>query len=376
MGHAELGPGAGGELRLLLRGELRGALRREPLEPHLAPGAVALDLGRVRPGAAGRLGHVLLLLGGVGRLAPDALAALSHRLERGPVLARDLGRREPLRLEELAALLDDLEVRGAGSPLALGEGFRRRRRLPGARGREDEGGGDGDGPAHRNLRSVEEQAFYHGRPDRPGPSAPPPGRRRRQRRGSRARLTVPGWGGRSDRVTQAERLARREQLRADIAKRELDLEQMRAEESRLLEGCEHLYADGRGAATGGRVKICSNLRPPPEGPRREAVGLTPTARAFGREPERETFSFEETPGDRDRVLTSAVSVITAARTAFSVRRLPGPSPSPSPGPGPGPGPAVQVQVADPHRRSALPAARPRSPSAVSLVTAARTGALL
>ena len=51
-------------------------------------------------------------------------------------------------------------------------------------------------------------------------------------------------------MTQAERLARREQLRADIAKRELELEQMRAEESRLLEGCEHLYADGR-------VKICS-----------------------------------------------------------------------------------------------------------------------
>ena len=58
-------------------------------------------------------------------------------------------------------------------------------------------------------------------------------------------------------MTQEERLSRREQLRADIAKRELELEQMRAEESRLLEGCEHVYSDGRGAATGGRVKICS-----------------------------------------------------------------------------------------------------------------------
>jgi hypothetical protein len=58
-------------------------------------------------------------------------------------------------------------------------------------------------------------------------------------------------------VTQAERLARREQLRADIAKQEVELEQLRAEESRLLETCEHVYADGRGAATGGRVKICA-----------------------------------------------------------------------------------------------------------------------
>jgi hypothetical protein len=58
-------------------------------------------------------------------------------------------------------------------------------------------------------------------------------------------------------VTQAERLARRAELRADIAKREVELEQLRSEEARLLESCEHVYADGRGAATGGRVKICS-----------------------------------------------------------------------------------------------------------------------
>ncbi len=58
-------------------------------------------------------------------------------------------------------------------------------------------------------------------------------------------------------MTQAERLARRAELRADIAKREVELEELRSEESRLLDGCEHLYADGRGASTGGRVRICS-----------------------------------------------------------------------------------------------------------------------
>lgn len=58
-------------------------------------------------------------------------------------------------------------------------------------------------------------------------------------------------------MTQAERLARRDELRVDIAKREVELERLRAEESRLLEGCEHVYTDGRNAATGGRVKICS-----------------------------------------------------------------------------------------------------------------------
>jgi hypothetical protein len=58
-------------------------------------------------------------------------------------------------------------------------------------------------------------------------------------------------------VTQAERLSRRAELRAEIAKRELELERLRLEEVRLLEGCEHSYADGRGASTGARVKICS-----------------------------------------------------------------------------------------------------------------------
>ncbi len=58
-------------------------------------------------------------------------------------------------------------------------------------------------------------------------------------------------------MDQAERLARREELRAEIAKHEAALAALRAEEARLLDGCEHHYADGRSAATGGRVKICA-----------------------------------------------------------------------------------------------------------------------
>ena len=58
-------------------------------------------------------------------------------------------------------------------------------------------------------------------------------------------------------MTQAERLARREQLRADITKLEVDLAALRTEEARLLENCEHHYTDGRSATTGGRVRICA-----------------------------------------------------------------------------------------------------------------------
>lgn len=58
-------------------------------------------------------------------------------------------------------------------------------------------------------------------------------------------------------MTQSERLNRREELRADITKLEGSLAALREEESRLLEGCEHAYADGRNASTGGRVRICS-----------------------------------------------------------------------------------------------------------------------
>ncbi len=58
-------------------------------------------------------------------------------------------------------------------------------------------------------------------------------------------------------MTQAERLARRAELRADIDKVKGELEALLEEETRLLEGCEHAYADGRSAATGGRIRICA-----------------------------------------------------------------------------------------------------------------------
>ena len=58
-------------------------------------------------------------------------------------------------------------------------------------------------------------------------------------------------------MTQTERLARRQALRAEIDKQERHLADLRAEEARLLVDCEHEYADGRHATAGGRVKICS-----------------------------------------------------------------------------------------------------------------------
>ncbi len=58
-------------------------------------------------------------------------------------------------------------------------------------------------------------------------------------------------------MTQEERLARRAALRAQIAKVEEELDALRSEEAQLLDGCEHAYADGRGAAAGGRVRICA-----------------------------------------------------------------------------------------------------------------------
>lgn len=58
-------------------------------------------------------------------------------------------------------------------------------------------------------------------------------------------------------MTQAERIARRETLRAEIARREKDLASLREEEAKVLRDCEHTYPDGRLAATGGQVKICA-----------------------------------------------------------------------------------------------------------------------
>ena len=58
-------------------------------------------------------------------------------------------------------------------------------------------------------------------------------------------------------TTQAERLARRAELREEIDKRRAELQELLAEEARVLDACEHVYADGRSASTGGRVKICA-----------------------------------------------------------------------------------------------------------------------
>jgi hypothetical protein len=66
-----------------------------------------------------------------------------------------------------------------------------------------------------------------------------------------------GGGQEVRRVTQAERLTRRAELRADIEKLKGELEALLDEEARLLEGCEHAYGDGRSASTGGRVRICA-----------------------------------------------------------------------------------------------------------------------
>lgn len=58
-------------------------------------------------------------------------------------------------------------------------------------------------------------------------------------------------------MTQAERLDRREELRAEIAKHEEALAALRAEEEQLLGECEHTYADGRHAVVGGRIRVCA-----------------------------------------------------------------------------------------------------------------------
>lgn len=58
-------------------------------------------------------------------------------------------------------------------------------------------------------------------------------------------------------MTQAERLVRREELRNQIAKLEESLAELRAEEERVLEACEHAYADGRHALVGSKIRVCS-----------------------------------------------------------------------------------------------------------------------
>jgi len=59
------------------------------------------------------------------------------------------------------------------------------------------------------------------------------------------------------RVTQAERLARTEVLRTVISRLEETLAELRAEQQKALEGCEHQYPDGRQASTGASTKVCA-----------------------------------------------------------------------------------------------------------------------
>jgi hypothetical protein len=59
-----------------------------------------------------------------------------------------------------------------------------------------------------------------------------------------------------DRITQAERLARKDALRDQIAKREAEIRDLQEELARLLADCEHTDANGQIAVAGSRTKIC------------------------------------------------------------------------------------------------------------------------
>ena len=58
-------------------------------------------------------------------------------------------------------------------------------------------------------------------------------------------------------MKQVERVVRLEILRTFIQRVEKTLSDLRSEEGQLLQGCEHTYADGRAAATGGSTKVCA-----------------------------------------------------------------------------------------------------------------------
>jgi hypothetical protein len=65
-----------------------------------------------------------------------------------------------------------------------------------------------------------------------------------------------GRAGRRPRVTQEERLSRRDALRADIVKLEESIRSLIEQEEELLRDCNHTYAGGKSALVGGRVKVC------------------------------------------------------------------------------------------------------------------------
>ena len=57
-------------------------------------------------------------------------------------------------------------------------------------------------------------------------------------------------------MTQAERLAKRDALRSEIAKLEANLRALLEEEKALLAGCAHTYANGQSALVGASTKVC------------------------------------------------------------------------------------------------------------------------
>jgi len=59
-----------------------------------------------------------------------------------------------------------------------------------------------------------------------------------------------------NRITQAERLARKDLLRVEVAKREAEIRDLQEELAKLLSDCEHTYANGSVAVAGNRTKIC------------------------------------------------------------------------------------------------------------------------
>ncbi len=82
-------------------------------------------------------------------------------------------------------------------------------------------------------------------------------------------------------MTQDERLAKRDALRAEIVKLEESIRLLLEQEELLLKDCAHTYAGGQSALVGGRTKILRPLRPRRGGQGRQALGLT---RSFARLP--------------------------------------------------------------------------------------------
>ncbi len=59
-------------------------------------------------------------------------------------------------------------------------------------------------------------------------------------------------------LTQAERLARKEYLKNDVASLERQIRDLQEQIARLLDGCEHTDGSGRSAVIGGRTKVCTH----------------------------------------------------------------------------------------------------------------------